>query len=85
MSTTECTQNPQFPKKKSHAFQSREIDCIVYIMCDYCDAPMNHPITTRFLNHVTIENLTDLTTDLIQKVLTPAEQRLAEHMMKEML
>lgn len=84
MPTSECLKNPQFPKHKSHSFHIRVIEDIHFVLCDWCDAPMNHPNTCRFLSHVEIESLVRLTSVLISKpLLSPAEKTLAEHMMKE--
>lgn len=64
--------------------QPRNVGDIIMIQCEICDKPISHPITARFINHVSEENLSRLAVSLIQKgQLTPAESTLADHIMKE--
>ena len=65
-------------------YQVEVIDDIHFIKCESCSKPISHPITARFINHVSEENLSRLAVSLIQKgQLTPAESNLADHIMKE--
>lgn len=65
-------------------YQVEVIGDIYFITCESCGKMISHPITARFINHVSEENLSRLAVSLIQKgQLTPAESTLADHIMKE--
>ena len=80
MATGLCTVR----KTKPCFHQVKVIDDIHFIQCIYCEKPISHPITARFINHVSKDSLSRLAVTLIQKgQFDPAESTLADHIMEE--